>query len=154
MVWRSQRRIRPLCESRGPIPLATDLAGVFVGGWIGVCVCRARSRTCVYVCTCVCVYVYVYVCVFVLPEPFKSCVDNASGLAHMHTYQTQVSARKHTVPSADDDSPVVGGLAGGGQAAPPGAVAGQDKERQVVVLCVEVHAGVDLAVHAYSCIHA
>ena len=149
MVWRSQRRIRPLCESRGPIPLATDLAGVFVGGWIGVCVCvRALAHVRV------CVYVYVYVCVFVLPEPFKSCVDNASGLAHMHTYQTQVSARKHTVPSADDDSPVVGGLAGGGQAAPPGAVAGQDKERQVVVLCVEMHAGVDLAVHAYSCIHA
>ena len=89
---------------------------------------------------------YVYVCVFVLPEPFKSCVDDAAGLAHMHTYQTQVSARKHTVPSADDDSPVVGDLAGDGL---PGLVPGQDKERQVVVLCVEVHAGVDLAVHAY-----
>ena len=110
-----------------------------------MCVPRALAHVRVRVCVCM------YVCVFVLPEPFKSCVDNAAGLAHMHTYQTQVSALKHTVPSADDDSPVVGDLAGDGL---PGLVPGQDKERQVVVLCVEVHAGVDLAVHAYSCIHA
>ena len=71
----------------------------------------------------------------------------------MHTYQTQVSARKHTVPSAHDDNPVVGDLAGGRRASLRGVVAGQDKEREVVVLCVEVHAGVDLAVHAFSCIH-
>ena len=134
--------VKAAVQYRWPLTLQVCL---WVVGLVCVCAARARARAC----TCVCVYVYVYVCVFVLPEPFKSCVDNAAGLAHMHTYQTQVSARKHTVPSADGDSPVVGGLAGGGQAAPPGAVAGQDKERQVVVLCVEVHAGVDLAVHAY-----